>query len=246
MVRNSDFCNLWCTQKAFDIPQNGYLEKDDLFLGGERNRRLYFSLVGNKPKNPVVALVGLCPGDNQLKKFISCYNEEGLTLQESAINSGFSKLRKNLIDMLNVLGIDEIIQEKISSDYNFNQSEKFLVTSLVKCASIKDGGNPSEAFDPSKYEMTERCVKNRFVADILNPDFKNMKLVIIMGKHGWSAINTITTNNKTIKDYLESNGKVLVQIPHPSGRNIKYIQKFLNDSNFPLTIDTLKKLYDLS
>jgi len=243
MVNNSDFCKLWCTQRAFEIPPKDRLKKDDLCLGKERNRALYFSIVGNKPKNPVVALVGICPGNNQLNKFISCY-KDGHTLQNSAIESGFSKSHKNIRVMLNSLGVDKIIREEIFSDYNLNHSEKILVTSLVKCASLnlKDDKHPSRTFDPSKYEMTKRCVKNRFVSDILNPDFMNLKIIIIMGKNGWNAINTITTDNKTIKDYLESRGKVLVQIPHPSGANNENIKKFLENPTLPMRIEALRKL----
>jgi len=241
MARNSDFCNLWCTQKAFEIPPKEQLKKDDLILGKESDRTLYFSIVGNKPKNPVVALVGICPGSNQLDKFISGY-QEGLSLQNSAIESGFSKLGNNLKAMLNVLRIDRIIQEEISSDYNLNHSEKFLVTSLVKCASLRDGKKPSQSFDPSRFEMTKRCVINRFLLDILNPNFTNLKLIFIMGKDGWTAINTIKTDNKIIKDYLESKGKILVQIPHPSGSNNGTVQRFLTDVNYSMRLEAEKKL----
>jgi len=241
MVQNSDFCNLWCTQKIIEIPPKEHLKIGDLILGKERDRTLYFSIVGNKPKNPVVALVGICSGSNQLEKFISCY-KDGLTVQNSAIESGFSKLSKNLRDMLNVLGVDKIIQEEISSDYNLNHSEKFLITSLVKCASLRDGKKPSQSFDPSTFEMTKRCVINRFIPDILNPDFTNLKLIFIMGNDGWSAINTISIHNTSIKGYLESKGKVLVQIPHPSGNNIRTIQKFLKDPEYPMRIVAIKKL----
>src|SRR3989338_8553979 len=100
MTKNTDFCKTWCTNKEFEIPDRNNITKENLVLGTESNRTLYFSIVGNNPKSPSIALVGLCPGATQLNRFIESY-KDGMNIPQAASQSGFRKLGKNLSMLLN-------------------------------------------------------------------------------------------------------------------------------------------------
>ena len=68
--------------------------------------------------------------------------------------------------------------------------------------------------------MTER-----FVGEMLNPAFSRLSHVLVLGTKGWSAIQTTRTSaNKTIIEVLRSQGKIVLNLPHPSGQNQEYVK----------------------
>ena len=200
--------------------------------------------MGNNPKSPSIALVGLCPGATQLNRFIESY-KDGMNIPQAASQSGFRKLGKNLSMLLNAIDINKVIEENITPEYDFNNSPHFLVTSLVKCAFLGNETNPSQRFDPTRFEFAKRCITNRFVSDILNPAYNNLKIVIILGKDGWNAVNSIKIGDVTVATYMEYRGKTFIELPHPSGANNGRIKKFISDSDDTLRCIAKNKIKEL-
>ena len=227
MVNSKDFCKMYCNGKSIEIPINGVLKKEDLIILKEEKRKIYFSIVGNNPTNPKVALVGLCPGSSQLGTLINSYNKKGLSFEKSAQTSGFSKISKNLAKMLRKIGIDSYLKKDISDDFKFNEDADFLTTSLVKCASLSEGKSPSKQFNILKFDSTKLCFINRFIEDIKKYD--SLKKIIILGKIGEYAVNEKLIDGKSVKQILEKMDKEVLFIPHPSGSNNGTIKKFLLD-----------------
>ena len=225
MVSSIDFCEMYCKGKPLEIPINGKLKKENLIIAEEKNRKIYFSIVGNNPIKPKIALVGLCPGDNQLNALIDSYNNKGLSFEKSAQTSGFSKISKNLAKLLRKIGIDSYLKKEIPDNFNFNESPDFLTTSLVKCASLGEGNNPSKQFEILEFNSTRLCFINRFIEDIKKYD--SLKKIITLGKIGEEAVNKKLIDGKSVKQILEETGKEVLFIPHPSGSNNGMIKKFL-------------------
>jgi len=224
-MKSCDLCKMWCEGK--DIIIKNKLIEEDLIIKQERDRILYFSIVGNKPKNPFVALVGLCPGSTQLITLIENYNLNK-DFEKAAELSSFRKITKNIAKMLRKIGIDQYLKIEIKDEFDFNNSPLFLTTSLVKCAALKEGKGRSNEFQPLDYNFSASCLKNRFLADILNKDYKNLKKIIIFGKQGAKAVSERIVEDKSIKEVLELNGKEVMFLPHPSGSNNGGVAKFLS------------------
>ena len=180
-MKNSDLCPLYCGGKEFVIPIKGCLTKNSLILNKEKNRAWYFSIVGNNPINPKIALVSLCPAHTQLTKLIKDYNS-GCEFKESASSSGFNKMKKNIARMLRKIGTDKQLGIAITDDFDFNNSPFFFTTSLVKCASMKKGRGRSNEYNKLKFNTSRLCLTNRFMAEITNPKFNEMNTIIIFGK----------------------------------------------------------------
>lgn len=222
-MKSKDYCPIYCKGKnlEIDVP----IDEDGLVFAKEKDRSWYFSLIGSRPKNPVVALVGLCPGYTQLTSLIEHFNggDDFLTAASSASFSGVA--RKNIIKMLKKIGMDKELKISLTEDFDFNSSDLFFTTSLVKCASLKEGKGRSDAYDILKFDVSRRCMINRFVADIKN--YSTLKKIIIFGKHAEKALRLPLIEGQSVEDVLLVSGKEVIFLPHPSGANMKSIKEFL-------------------
>ena len=228
---NFELCTMYCNGRKFEIPINGQLNQDALLINQVGNRKWFFSIVGNNPVDPKVALVGLCPAYTQLSGLIKEYNESGISFSDAANCSGFLKMRKNIAKILRKLKIDVKFNIEIIDDYDFNNSPYFYTTSLVKCASLKEGKGRSNDYDILKYECSKLCLINRFIEDILNPKYKNLSEIVFFGKQAEFSVNqNILSNGRSVKELLEEKGKNIYFVPHPSGNNNGRIAKFLTAS----------------
>jgi len=56
------------------------------------------------------------------------------------------------------------------------------------------------------------CVCNRFVTDIKK--YSTLKCVVIFGKAGWEAINSLAIDSQTICEHLETQNITVLNFPH--------------------------------
>jgi hypothetical protein len=225
-MNNTDCCELFCKGKQFTLPKQGELSQNDLLLATQGSRSWYFSLIGNTPSHPKLALVGLCPAHSQLHTLVKEYNG-GLSFLDAAGAASFSgTIRSNLIKLLKKIDLDKEYDLVLDDSFDPNTSPLILTTSLVKCASLKEGKDRSAAYNPLSFETSRLCLRHRFVSDMLS--YPSLEKIIVFGKIAESALSTpLLENNQSIKDFLESKGLQCIFLPHPSGANNGTIKKFL-------------------
>ena len=229
-MENRELCPLYCGGNLIKIGKP-LLKQENLKIWENEERVLYFSVIGNKPKTPRIAIVGLSPGQNQLRKLIKGYND-GLSFQEAAEIAGFSLREKELARAMRAMGIDRELGIQIDDNYNFNESPYFYITSLVKCAFMGKDKKPSKAFPPLKYEVSRKCIKHRFMKEIFSIKEIGLKRVFILGDKGWEAVNSkdLFDNGISIKEILEREGLKVEKLPHTSRlRFPSHMKKFKED-----------------
>jgi hypothetical protein len=124
--------------------------------------------------------------------------------------------------MLNGLGLAEKLKLAFPRSTLANHPDIY-VTSLIACASLESSGS-SDAFDPARYSMATRCVGDRFVCEMLSSQFDRLRVILILGTHGWTAIQSIRCGSGgTVLQRLRPAGKLVLQLPHPSGQNEEYV-----------------------
>jgi hypothetical protein len=95
---------------------------------------------------------------------------------------------------------------------NLNDSEKIFTTSLVKCC-VKSGGNYLyKAPDICDSETAKHCLVHRFIGDIER--YRSIRHIVILGAPGWEAVTTIRYQKISVKDYFESQGVRVLNMPH--------------------------------
>lgn len=210
----------------FEVPLPG-ATRGALKFGGEDDRDLYAVLLNNHdPRvrcnlNPKVAVVGLSPGATQIDAFIQSYARTG-DYGTASIEGAFAGLSSSIIGMLDGLGLSKKLGLTFPSR-TLAQHPDIYVTSLVACASLSASGS-SDAFDPLRYGMGQRCIADRFVAEMLSPAFSRLQVILILGSHGWKAIQKQRgRDGRTVLRNLQDEGKLVLQLPHPSGQNQEYI-----------------------
>jgi hypothetical protein len=223
VINSKNHCSMFCEGRSLVLRNNKISDKDLIILN-EKERLLYFSMVENNPREPLVALVGLCPGYNQISKLVEVYNKKG-DFDRARYCASFSKASSNISKMLRKIGVDKFLKVEIDNDFDYNSSELFFTTSLVKCASLKLGKGRSDEFDPLKFDFSKKCIENRFVKDILVRP--SLRKIIFFGKKAEKIVKNFLINGKTIEEELKLNGKEVVFIPHPSGSNNGGVARFL-------------------
>lgn len=243
-MRLCDICSAPCFPSApdFELPAPGSPPNSFKF-GTEKDRDFYAVLLNNHPPqvramlNPKIAIVGLSPASKQISEFVRSY---GLTRDygEASVAGTFAGgLAEDIIAMMRGLGL----ASKLGIEFpraTLARHPDVYVTSLVACATLTTGLG-SDAFDPLKYKSAERCIADRFVQEMLSPNFRQMRAVLILGGHGWAAIsNASTPSRKTVLEELRSTGRLVMQLPHPSGSNREYVRlASMEPSDFPARDD---------
>jgi hypothetical protein len=113
--------------------------------------------------------------------------------------------------MLNGLGLAEKLKLAFPRSTLANHPDIY-VTSLIACASLESSGS-SDAFDPARYSMATRCVGDRFVCEMLSSQFDRLRVILILGTHGWTAIQSIRCG---------SGGTVLQRL-RPAGKLVRWV-----------------------
>ncbi|MCF6253109.1 MAG: hypothetical protein L3J75_17850 [Methylococcaceae bacterium] len=240
-MKSSSLCTMACIDGAdIEIPEPGSATIDNLRFHIDQDRALFISMVGNtqlkisENNAHKIAIVGLSPADTQLQDFISHYNNNG-SYEEAALASAFKGLQKDIIKMLNGLGVSKYLGfNHLPEDTDINRSGIFLTTSLIKCASLTQNGSSSD-FDPWKYPSNIKCIKNRFVPEMLSNNNSNITHILVLGNKAKKALKEkILINGRTMHSHLEKNGKHIAYIPHPSGANRESVDlAILENSEFP-------------
>lgn len=171
--------------------------------------------------NADVVIVGVTPGNNQLKN-----DRKNKTLEEIKKENSFAgkNMRRNLTDMLDFICINKTL--KIDScktlfDEDFNKVE---CTSLLKDATFEiDKDGKKKMFNkPSKIMKNEK-LKEEFEKGFLKDckNYKKAKVIVALGRE-----NEELLKNQQAEGKIDKNIKIIA-IPHPSGANIGRVNAFL-------------------
>jgi len=170
-----------------------------------------------------VAIVGLSPAATQIDQFVEAYRESR-SYVEASIRGAFAGLASDIIAMLRGVGLASKLGLKFPVGDTLARHPDVYVTSLVGCATLNAKGG-SDDFDPAGFEGTRRCVVNRFLDEILDSRFADLKVVVVLGTKGRSAVEDLVDDGgRSVLRQLEDAGKTVLFFPHPSGQNIEYVQ----------------------
>jgi len=222
----------------FDIPAPG-CGANNLKFGTAQGRNYYAVLLRNhdvataKRLNPRVAIVGLSPAGNQIAEFVSAYRSTR-DYSGASIAGAFAGLSRDIVTMMNGLGLSAKLGLSVTPQTSFARHPDFYVTSLIACASLTTSGSSTD-FDPRQFDAARRCMTDRFLGEMLNPNFTRLSHVVILGSKGWKAVKVVRgPSGKSVHRSLADAGKHLVNLPHPSGANREYVKlASLSASAFP-------------
>jgi hypothetical protein len=202
-VRLADYC---CQggDRVFDQDR---FTTTDLIISTEGKRELFFSPLGNTPRAPKLALVGITPG-GQSKKFSELLEINSVEL--AAKKAAFAGAQKAIKALLNAHEFLKALNIDCSGD--LNDSDDIFTTSLVKCCLKVDGSYKYAAPEIAASRAASYCVQNRFIGDIER--LSTLTHVVIFGEPGWQAINLLRKEDQSIKRHLESRGLVILNLPH--------------------------------
>jgi hypothetical protein len=202
-VRLADYC---CQggNRVFDQDQ---FSADDLIISTEGTRQLIFSPLGNAPRAPKLALVGITPG-GQSEKFAKLLQANGVEL--AARKAAFAGAQESIKALLTAHGFLNSLNIDCSGD--LNDSGDIFTTSLVKCCLKVDGSYKYAAPDIAASRVASYCIQNRFIGDI--ETLGTLTHVVVFGEPGWQAINLLRKDNQSIKRHLESRGLTVLNLPH--------------------------------
>lgn len=229
-------CQLWCEGKLNRFEDTSSLRPvqllDALRILEERDRGVYFSLVGYEPETAEIAIVGLNPAYTQLHNFCEHYVLTN-DFNESRKLSAFSNkaLRGNLIKMLDYLNVGRLVGLDSAAMFFAEQGRsKVLMTSVVKCASLnKDISKRSNDWDILKYSFAVKCASNRLLYDLKNA--RGLKVVFVLGDKATSSLKSIHISDKLLYDVIDSQVAPIIELPHPSGANNENVLIFVGEKN---------------
>ncbi|MFD1849757.1 uracil-DNA glycosylase family protein [Oceanobacillus bengalensis] len=166
-----------------------------------------------------VVIVGITPGLNQMKQSYSTvfhaknadYNDEKLLSQVKNKSSFEGAMRKNLIQMLDEIGLHEHLN--ISSTANFfdEASELVHTTSVITYPVFHKGANYSGSTpNMLKTKILKNYILNQFVTEL---NEMNNPLIIPLGKKVSNVFDYLVENELLDSKYILSG------FPHPSGAN---------------------------
>jgi hypothetical protein len=228
-MKLGDICSAPCFARAseFTIPAAG-CSQNELEFGHEDGRRYFAVLLRNHDMrrsvalNPKVAIVGLSPAANQIDEFVDTYRKSG-DYGTASIAGAFASLAPDIIRMFKGLGMADKLGLVFPDLNTLAMHPDVYVTSLVACASLTTDGS-SDDFDPNLLPAARRCMVDRFAREMLNPDFMRLSYIVILGAKGWSAIKSVRmSDNLSLLEHLQKQGKRVFNLPHPSGQNREYV-----------------------
>ena len=202
-IRFDDYC---CQGSGKVIDSDNYRESDLVLATREKNT-LVFSPLGNQPKEPILALVGITPG-SQSKVFGNLLRSH--SVEEAASKAAFAKGQGAIKDLLRAHEFSARLGIDLNGD--LNDSPKIFTTSLVKCCLEVNGSYKYKAPDIVASPEATFCLSNRFIADI--EQYPTLKWIVIFGSSGWEAVSLIKHNGMTVRSFLESRGKNVLNYPH--------------------------------
>jgi hypothetical protein len=197
----------YCCQGGQKVIDTNHMNLKDLDISVRGNRALRFSPLGNRPKSPKIALVGITPG-SQSEVFAS--HLRTTSVEEAAKCAAFERGQRQIKEMLHSHGFANSIGLDLCGDLNDNPA--VFTTSLVKCCLMVQGSYKYKAPDIVASPEATFCVINRFLGDM--HQYSTIEWVIIFGDSGWDAVNTLRSGGKTIRGSIEATGAAVLNFPH--------------------------------
>lgn len=164
-----------------------------------------------------VVIVGITPGNSQLDG-----SREGLSPKEIKCKYAFAgKMRPNLINMLNYIGVNRLLGIESCSTLWGDDFDKVDMTSLLVDATYELRNGKREMFRHAekiaKSEILMRKMKEGFVENC--KQYTQTKLFVACGRGVYDVL-------MKLKEFGVITAPV-VAIAHPSGGNMKCIQYYL-------------------
>jgi hypothetical protein len=202
-INLEDYC---CQATGLNLDLSRFGDKD-LILKSTADGELIFSPLGNRPSAPIIAVVGITPGSQSIE-FAKLLKTT--SIEEAAKQAAFAGAQNVIKKILNAHGFANSIGIDLSGD--INESEAIFTTSLVKCCLKRKSAYLYKAPDILKSEEAVYCIKNKFLKDLNR--YPSIRFIALFGQPSWEAINGIYLNGQTIKEHLESQGKIVLNFPH--------------------------------
>ncbi|HWK22984.1 MAG TPA: hypothetical protein VNS08_08140 [Ureibacillus sp.] len=182
-----------------------------------------FEHVNNQAK---VVIVGITPGYHQMERSFSTVldaknqlvNDNELLHHVKKQSSFEGSMRKNLVQMLDELGLHEFLGLSSTMDL-FNEASQLVhTTSIIKYPVFYNGKNYNGSTPILlKTELLKKYVTNCFATEMSQLD---NPLIIPLGVNVSNALNYLVDN-----ELLDSNA-ILAGFPHPSGGNGHRVKQF--------------------
>jgi hypothetical protein len=226
----------------------------------EASRSFHFPALECIGKNPHIAILGITKGSSQVEAALKLLSEQitstnNLSIEElcklinnTCIHAVFAgkQIRRNIsnlfqkIDLWNSISIkfnnnfpEKNVDDIIGCSYQ-EPNTNFYIASFIKCALLTMNGK-SDA--PSYKEILKikgaiNCIENNFMPAFSR--YPNLKTLITFGKTSYDFVNNIRINGELIIEHLNNLNIIPIFLPHPSGANIHYLNKYLIDQlDFP-------------
>ncbi|MFG6117915.1 uracil-DNA glycosylase family protein [Thalassobacillus sp. B23F22_16] len=203
-----------------------------------KNLEIYYAPFEHVNEDAKVVIVGITPGLHQMKKSFSTvwnlkdqYIEDNEVLSEVKKNSSFEgPMRKNLITMLDELGLAEQLGLSSSSELFSSASDLVHTTSVLTYPVFYKGKNYSGS-TPNllKNELLQRYLIANFPQEIEKMD---NPLIIPLGVNVTKALQFLQEEN-----YMKA-GTIQEGFPHPSGGNGHRHRQFAENK------DKMKKIIE--
>lgn len=197
----------YCCQGGHKALPAGDFRLGDLTIAEEDRRRLRFSPLGNRPKHPKVALVGITPG-GQVERFAA--NLAKMDVSTAVSDAAFNGAQSAIKELLNAHGLARHIG--VALDGDLNKNDDVLTTSIVKCCLMVDENYRFSAPDIAASASATYCATTRFVDEILS--YPTLKWVLIFGGPGWDALHELRRDGSRLIDILQRAGLKVLQLPH--------------------------------
>lgn len=190
------------------------LEKSD-----EKDISIYYAPVEYFNENAIVLIVGITPGFHQMKKAYSAVlsvndkleDNEKLLHQAKVSSSYEGPMRKNLIQMLNELGLPPYLNILSSAGLFSSANHLVHTTGLLPYPVFYKGKNfTGSSPNILKTDMLNKYVIKCFVNDIAR---LNNPLIIPLGVNVAKVLLHLTHSKLIVAPHI------LTGFPHPSGAN---------------------------
>jgi len=202
---------------------------DALLLKKEGKISIYYAPFEYVNKNAKIVLVGITPGLQQAanalniaKSELENGNSSENILKAVKSNASFSgPMRKNLINMLDHIGINKTLGISSADQLFSSHSHLVQMASILKNPVFVDGRNYSGSPSMLKIPVLKELINEFFVTEICNtlesPLFISLSPKVTVALEWLASENIISAN------------QILSGMPHPSGANAERIAYFLGN-----------------
>ncbi len=225
--------------RSLESIEKGQIQNEQFALYRDSNLQLYYAPHNEYINaNAKILIVGITPGWSQTQRAYQTaknglemhHTDEEICFQ-CKIESRFAgAMRKNLIAMLDELGLQKHLKLTSSADLFHSGNDLLHTTSLIKYPCFYKGKNYSGHVPAiSSVEILQKYIETEFMEELRC--IKNAKLIIPLG----TSVESVFRK----KILPIQNCEVLWGFPHPSGLNARRKDQFQNNRKSMLEI--LKK-----